>query len=96
MINSIIITEAVLITLLICMCIYVTATDFKHGIIQNKILLITGAIGLVANIVYYGLYGRPFLTAFLLNLITSTFSLEFIISNVGNFIIDSYSFFSLL
>lgn len=68
MINSIIINEAVLITLLICMCIYVTATDFKHGIIQNKVLLITGAIGLVANVVYYGFYGRPFLTAFLLNL----------------------------
>ncbi len=68
MINSIIINEAVLITLLICMCIYVTATDFKHGIIQNKVLLITGVIGLLANVVYYGFYGRPFLTAFLLNL----------------------------
>ena len=68
MINSIIINEAVLITLLICMCIYVTVTDFRQGIIQNKVLLITGAIGLAANIVYYGFDGRPFLTAFLLNL----------------------------
>lgn len=68
MINSIIINEAVLITLLICMCIYVTVTDFKHGIIENKVLLIAGAIGLIANVVYYGFYGRPFLTAFLLNL----------------------------
>lgn len=68
MINSMIINEAVLITLLVCMGIYVTITDFKQGIIQNKILLITATIGLLANVVYYALYGRPFLTAFLLNL----------------------------
>lgn len=68
MINSIIINEAVLITLLVCMCGYVTVTDFKRGIIQNKVLLITGAIGLVANIIYYSFFGRPFLTAFILNL----------------------------
>lgn len=68
MINSIIINEAVLITLLICMGIYVTITDFKQGIIQNKVLLITALIGLLANVIYYTLYGRPFLIAFLLNL----------------------------
>lgn len=68
MINRIIINEAVLITLLICMCIYVTKTDLKQGIIQNKVLLITGAIGLIANIIYYSLFAKPFLIAFLLNL----------------------------
>ena len=68
MINSIIINESVLITLLLCMCFYVTITDLKHGVIQNKVLLITGAIGLVANVIYYFFFGRQFLTAFLLNL----------------------------
>lgn len=66
--NNIIINEAVLITLLICMGIYVTVTDFKQGIIQNKVLLITGMLGSLANIIYYALYGKQFLTAFLLNL----------------------------
>jgi len=69
MISSIIINEAILVTLLITMCIYVTATDFKHGIIQNKVLLVTGAIGLVANIVYYSFWGKQFIMAFLLNLV---------------------------
>ena len=69
MISSIIINEAILVTLLITMCIYLTATDFKHGIIQNKVLLVTGAIGLVANIVYYSFWGKQFIMAFLLNLV---------------------------
>ena len=72
MINNIIINEAVLITLLICMCYYVTITDLKHGIIQNKVLLITGTIGLVANVIYYAFFGRQFLIAFLLNLTVMT------------------------
>lgn len=69
MINSVIINEAVLITLLICMCSYVTVTDLKHGIIQNKVLLITGIIGTVANVIYYTFFGRAFFIAFILNLL---------------------------
>lgn len=51
--NSIIINRFVLVTLLICTCIYVTVTDLKKGIIQNKIILFAGIAGLAANIVYY-------------------------------------------
>lgn len=68
MINSIIINEAVLITLLICMCGYVTITDLRHGIIQNKVLLTAGAIGLLANAIYYLFFGRQFFIAFMLNI----------------------------
>mgnify|MGYP000389282666 CR=1 FL=1 len=67
MINSMIINEAILITLLICMCSYVTVTDIKHGIIQNKVLLVTGIVGMVANSIYYTFWGRAFFLSFILN-----------------------------
>ena len=78
MINSMIINEAVLITLLIYTCIYVSITDFKHGIIQNKVLATTGIIGLIANTIYYIVFGRQFLIAFILNvLVMSAISVIF-------------------
>lgn len=73
MIDSVIVlNEAILITLLIVMCAHVTITDLKHGIIENRILLITAKSGLVANIIYYSFYGRQFFIAFLLNLTVMT------------------------
>jgi len=69
MINKMMVNEAFLITLLICTCIHVTITDLKHGIVQNKIILLTGSLGLIANMVYYSAFARPFAIAFLLNLV---------------------------
>lgn len=61
--------EALLITVLCCTCCYVTVTDLKKGIIQNKVLLIAGTIGLFANAVYYAFFARDLVLAFVLNLI---------------------------
>ena len=69
MINGMIIIEAILVTVLVTMCIYVTITDFKQGIIQNKVLIVAGIVGLAANIPYYLIYSRTYFIAFLLNLI---------------------------
>ena len=83
MINSISLVESLLLTVMICSEIYVTITDIKRGIIENKILLIAGSIGLVANIVYYTIYAHTFIAAFLLNVITmSVISVAFYLLHI--------------
>jgi len=62
-----IIIEAILVTVLICTCIYVTITDLKHGIIQNKVLGLAGVVGIIANAIYYLAYAKYFVIAFALN-----------------------------
>lgn len=69
MINSMILVEGVLITLLIYTCIYVTITDLKKGLIQNKVITLTAILGLIANIVYYTIFAKAFVIAFILNII---------------------------
>lgn len=69
MIDGMIIIEAFLLTVLMIMCIYVTITDFKHGIIQNKVLLTAGTLGLVANIPYYFIFATSYFSAFVLNVV---------------------------
>lgn len=69
MINGMIILEAILVTVLVTMCIYVTITDFKQGIIQNKVLIVAGIVGFATNTLYYLIYSRTYFIAFLLNLI---------------------------
>ncbi len=67
MINSMVLNEAFLITLLIYSCIYVTVTDIRHGLIQNKVIAVTGLLGLLANLIYYTVFAEVFLVAFVLN-----------------------------
>lgn len=59
-------------------CIYVTITDIKNNIIQNKILLLSFIFGIFCNIAYYGFLYKEFFLTFVLNvLILSAISIIF-------------------
>lgn len=62
-----IIVEALLIAVLICTCIYASITDIKSGIIPNKLLLISGAVCLVLNVVYYAFFAQQYFITFIVN-----------------------------
>lgn len=61
------ILEALLFTTLLYTGIYVTITDIKRGIIQNKRLLQAAVPGALINILYYSIYAREYFLMFLLN-----------------------------
>lgn len=48
-----IITEVVLITNILALCLYSTITDIRHSVIRNKAVLFSIGISIVANIIYY-------------------------------------------
>ena len=60
--------ESILMALIATIGIYATFTDIKNGIIQNKALFIVSAIGLIVNSVYFGIFAREFIRAYLINL----------------------------
>lgn len=62
-----IIVESLLITILVCTCIYASITDIKSSIIPNKLLLISGAICLVLNTVYYSFFAKQYFVTFIVN-----------------------------
>lgn len=64
-----IICETLLISIIGILGFYVTVTDIKHGIIQNKRLLQAGIIGFFINIVYYSRFAYGFLEVYISNLI---------------------------
>ena len=47
-----VVCEALLITLIIMMGLYVTITDLKSGLIENKVIIVTALMGIVVNIIY--------------------------------------------
>jgi hypothetical protein len=61
--------ESALITILLCLCIITTVTDFRSGVINNKHLLTAAVPALVLNSIYYYGYATIFLKAFILNLL---------------------------
>lgn len=63
-----VLSEAFLITLLIYTCIFVTVTDIRHGLIQNKVLFVTAMLGLIGNLIYYTIFAKVYVIAFALNL----------------------------
>ena len=64
-----IILESLLIAILIFSCLLATVSDIKKGIIPNKLLLISGAICLVINTVYYAVFAREYFITFLINFV---------------------------
>lgn len=62
------ILETFLMTLLLCTAGYATYTDFKTGLIPNRLLLISGAAALAADTMYYGIFASFCLECFLVNL----------------------------
>ena len=61
-------TEATLLTTLLMMLAIAGYTDCKRGIIANRLLIVCSSVAIPADILYYSLWGRPYLSFFLLNL----------------------------
>ena len=55
------------------MCIIVTYTDFKTGLIPNKILIPFGVIILILDAVYYAVFQRELIGGFILNFAVNMF-----------------------
>lgn len=61
--------EILLISLLILTGVRASFTDIRHGVVKNRDLLLAVIIGIVIDIVYYGVFARDIITDFLLNLL---------------------------
>lgn len=61
--------EAFLMTIIVMLGIYVTYTDIRKGIIQNKALLVAVIVGVIINAIYYGVYADGFLRIYTINLL---------------------------
>ncbi len=62
-----IVLEVLLILLAFCVCVRTALSDWKTGIISNKVLLRFAVLCIVLDIVYYGFVCNDLLPAFLLN-----------------------------
>lgn len=72
------ICESLLLTILLFTCIYVTTTDLKNSIIENKVLIWAAVPGMVINFIYYFVYAPNDVILFLVNLaVLSTISIIF-------------------
>ena len=65
-------TEAALLTTLLMLLVIAGYTDCKRGIIANRLLTACSLVAIPADILYYSLWGRPYLAVFLLNLLLLT------------------------
>ena len=61
--------ESILLAEIVFLGIYVTRTDIKYGIIENKALLSAIIPGIIVNVLYFTMYAVDFLTIYILNLI---------------------------
>lgn len=65
-------TEATLLTILLMMLVIAGYTDCKSSIIANRLLIACSLVAIPIDALYYFLWGRPYLQAFLLNLVLLT------------------------
>ena len=68
-----VILEALLLSILIYTCAYVTITDIKNGLIENRVLAYSAIIGAIINIIYYAIYASDLAMLFVINLVISSF-----------------------
>ena len=61
------IVEALLLTVLLLTCSYVSMTDIRNGVIENKILIGAALLCCALNAVYYTFFAREYLGAFLID-----------------------------
>lgn len=61
------IVEALLLTVLLLTCLYVSVTDIRNGIIENKVLTVSAALCCILNICYYVFFAGEYFTAFLID-----------------------------
>lgn len=59
--------ESLMLTVLLLTCGYATYTDFKTGLIPNKIILVSGSTALLLDVLYYLIFQRELILGFLLN-----------------------------
>ena len=56
-----------MIAILVITCVYVTITDLKNGIIQNKVIAMSGIFAIVLNIIYFVFFARELFMAYCIN-----------------------------
>ncbi|MBD5155605.1 MAG: hypothetical protein HDT15_11235 [Oscillibacter sp.] len=61
------IVEALLLTVLLLTCLYVSMTDIRNGVIENKILAGSAFLCFVLNIAYYIFFAKEYFGAFLID-----------------------------
>lgn len=64
--------EAILLTILLMLLMIAGYTDCKSSIIANRLLVACSLVAIPMDILYYFLWGRPYLPAFFLNLVLLT------------------------
>ena len=64
--------EAILMAVIAMLGVYVTYTDIKNGLIQNKALLCAFLGGAITNAVYFSFYCREYIVIYLINLVVTT------------------------
>ncbi len=64
--------EMICLCLSLVLCIYCTYSDLQKGLIRNKILGIFAIIGIILDIVYYGIYAQDLFADFLFNFLIVT------------------------
>ncbi len=62
-----ILIEAVMLATLFITCGYVTITDLKNGIIQNKVIFTSAIIAIVLNVIYFIFFAEEFFIAYCIN-----------------------------
>lgn len=65
--------EAILISIIGTLGIYVSVTDIQRGMIQNKALISAGMIGFIINLIYYINFAREFMIVYLSNFFVMSF-----------------------
>ena len=60
-------TEATMLSVLFLTCAYVTVTDLKNSIIQNKVILTSGIIAILLNTIYFVFFASDFVVAYFVN-----------------------------
>lgn len=66
-------TEALMLSILFFTCLYVTVTDLKNSIIQNKVIACAGMLAIVLNTIYYVFFAKDLFLAYCLNVGVMTF-----------------------
>ncbi len=66
------ICEAILITIIVILGFYVAIIDIKNNVIPNKVLIVSGIIGSLVNVIYYIMFAHTFLKLYISNLLVMT------------------------
>lgn len=63
------ILEALLLAVLFLTCLYVSVTDIRSGIIENRILAVSGLVCSGINVLYYTIFAQEYFIVFLIDFI---------------------------